>query len=111
MDFEKSKANQTHINNLAKLEAILEGIKICIKLGLTKIVIEGDSQIFINALCKRSTPNWVLNLKLEEILKLLEKLETFQLVHIYREGNTKADNLENLGANGSNFIKINNLKK
>jgi ribonuclease HI len=98
-------------NNLAELEAVLEGIKLCLKLGLTKVIIEGDSQIVINALRKKSTPNWVLNSKLDEIIKLMEDLETFQLIHIFREGNTIADKLANLGADGSNFIKINNLKK
>ena len=41
----------------------------------------------------------------------MEKLEIYQLSHIYREGNTKADKLVNLGINGSGFIKINNIKK
>ena len=98
-------------NNLAELEAVLEGIKLCIKLGLTKVIIEGDSQIVINALRKKSTPNWVLNSKLEEVLKIIEDLVTLQLTHIFREGNIKADKLPNLGADGENFIKINNFNK
>ena len=98
-------------NNLAELEAVSEGIKLCIKLGLSKIVIEGDSQIVINALRRRSTPNWVLNSKLEEILNSMEKLEIYQLSHIYREGNTKADKLANLGVSGLDLVKTNNSKK
>lgn len=94
-------------NNLAELEAVSEGIKVCLKLGLSKVIIKGDSQIVINALRKKSTPNWVLNSKLEEIIKLMEGLETFQLIHIYREGNTLANELANLGVDGSDFIKLN----
>lgn len=41
----------------------------------------------------------------------MDELENLQLTHIFREGNIKADKLANLGADGSTFIKINNIKK
>ena len=73
------------------------------------MIIEGDSQIVLNALRKRSTPNWVLNSKLEEILSLIDKLEVYLITHIFREGNQIADKLANLGADGSDILRINNI--
>lgn len=50
-------------NNVVELEALHEGLKLSIKLKINRIIIEGDSQIILNTLRKRKTPNWVLNLK------------------------------------------------
>ena len=83
-------------NNLAELKALEEGLKICSDLGLSKIVIEGDSQIILNAIRKKTTPNWVLNSRLEWIILLLDHFEDIKIEHIYREGNGKADSLANL---------------
>ena len=94
-------------NNLAKLEALLEGIQLCLNTGLSKVIIEGDSHIVINTPRKRKTPNWVINSRLEEILHYLDQLQGYQLNHIFREGNSKADKLANKGADGFNLIKIN----
>ena len=47
-------------NNLAELTTLEEGLKTCHQLGLSKLIIEGDSQIFLNAIRNRSNPNWVL---------------------------------------------------
>lgn len=93
---------------MAELEALHEGIKSCHKMGITKVIIEGDSQIVLNALRNRSTTNWVLHSKLEEILLLLDKFEAFQINHIFREGNQKADKLANLGADGLDILKSTN---
>ena len=96
-------------NNLAEIEALQEGIKLCHKIGLTKVIIEGDSQIVLNTLRKRSTPNWVLNSKLEEILSLIDKLEVYQITHIFRQGNQIANELANLGVDGSDILRIKNF--
>ena len=95
-------------NNLAELEALCQGVKLCHKLNLTKVVIEGDSQIIVNAIRKRSTPNWVLNSHLVEILSIIDKLEDYRICHIYREGNHLADQLANAGADGINSLVLNN---
>ena len=94
-------------NNLAELEALKQGLQLCHSLKLTKVIIEGDSQIILNAIRKRSTPNWVLNTMLEEVLALLDKLAEYRICHIFREGNQKADKLANLGVDGvkSTIIK------
>lgn len=94
-------------NNLAELRALEEGLLLCTKLGLSNIVIEGDSQIVLNAIRKKSTPNWVLNSKLEHIINLLDKFEDIRVEHIFREGNLEADGPANMGADGNNFVVYN----
>ena len=70
-------------NNVAELEALEKGLKLCHKLGLSKIFIEGDSQVVLNAIRQKSTPNWVLNSKLREVLIEVEKFEDVHIGHIY----------------------------
>ena len=73
--------------NLAELRALEEGLRLCLQLGLTNVYIEGDSQIVLNAIRNKSTPNWVLNSKLEDIINLTKKFENIRIGHIFREGN------------------------
>ena len=44
-------------NNLAELEVLDKGLQLYINLGVTKVIIERDSQIILNALRKSDTPN------------------------------------------------------
>lgn len=74
-------------NNLAELRALEEGLKLYHHLGLSKIFIKGDSQIILNAIRNRATPNWVLNSKLENVISLIDRFEDIRICHIYREGN------------------------
>lgn len=99
----KAMAIRPTSNNMAELEALEAGLLLCLEVGITKVVIEGDSQIILNAIRKRSTPNWVINSRLDSILKLLDHFEDYQICHIYREGNLKADRLANQGADGINI--------
>lgn len=93
-------------NNMAKFSALEEGLRICLRLGISKVIIEEDSQIVLNAIRKRSTPNWILNLKLEEVVQLIDKFEDSRICHIFREGNSKANALENVGMDRSNFLRF-----
>jgi ribonuclease HI len=52
-------------NNLVELEALKEGLKLSLKKGIQSLYIEGDTQIVLNALRKRTTSSWILNSKLE----------------------------------------------
>lgn len=75
-----------------------------LELGINYLVIEGDSQIILNAIRKRETPNWQLNSRLEKVIELINQLELVQIEHIYREGNEVTDTLENAGNDGENII-------
>ena len=92
---------------MAELEAAEEGINLSIKLNIKKLIIEGDSQIIINALRKGHTPNWMLNSKLEVITNSLLTFDNLRFAHIYREGNKEADSLANLGTDGLNSLTFN----
>ena len=93
-------------NKLAKLEALEEGLKLCHQLGLSKLIIKGDSQIILNVIRNRATPNWVLNSKLEEVITLIDRFEEIMIFHIYREGNQKVDTLANKGVDGFKLMEI-----
>lgn len=44
-------------NNVVEMEALVEGPKLSLALDIRKLVIEGDSQIILNTIRKRGTPN------------------------------------------------------
>ena len=94
-------------NNLAELEALDHGLQLCNKLGISKIFREGDSQIILNAIRKRDTPNWVLNSRLKEVLAHLDHFEDYQIGHIFWEGNKIVDGLANKGDDGESILAIN----
>lgn len=82
-------------NNITQLEAPWEGLKLSLKNKITKLIIEGDSKIIINAIRKCQTPNWVMNSKLESILCLIDQFEETKFQHIFCEGNAEANKLAN----------------
>ncbi|XP_057819172.2 uncharacterized protein LOC131032236 [Cryptomeria japonica] len=85
-------------NNWAELMALVEGLHLCRRLGVKNLVIEGDPTIIINALRKCSMPNWRLNTLLSKAIDLCKGFDRFTVNHIYREGNKRADELANIGA-------------
>ena len=93
-------------NNLAEVTTLEEDLRICLQLGISKLIIEGDYQIVLNAIRNISTPNWILNLKLEEFIHWLNKFKDTRICHIYREGNSKVDSLANVGVDDANFVKL-----
>lgn len=87
-------------NNIAELDALIEGLPLCKDLDIRKVAIEGDSQIINNALRMTRPQKWKLNSRLGRALELLEYFEDILFNHIYREGNIEVNKLANLGANG-----------
>lgn len=104
----KAKSISPTSNNLADLKALKEGLKFCHFLGISKIVVECDSQIVLNVIRSRSTPNWVLNSKLEEVINVLDGSEESRICHIFREGNQKADLLANKRVDGVYLLLFRN---
>ncbi|XP_059070442.1 uncharacterized protein LOC131860093 [Cryptomeria japonica] len=88
-------------NNIAEFATLLLSLKDCINHGIKNIIVEGDSEIAINAIRKKTTPNWRLQALLESILEILNSLDLFEAKHIYREANTEADALSKVAALGT----------
>ncbi|GLJ15270.1 hypothetical protein SUGI_0249820 [Cryptomeria japonica] len=84
-------------NNEAEILALEKGQRLCIRGKLFPIIIEGDSQIIINAIMKEDTPNWKLRSHVKIIIDLLKSIPEFRLEHISREANKGADFLANKG--------------
>ncbi|GLJ43799.1 hypothetical protein SUGI_0911820 [Cryptomeria japonica] len=84
-------------NNVAEITALEEGFNWVIANNHLKVVIEGDSQIILNGVTKKSFTNWRLNEWIPRIDQLIKKLEDYQVKHIYHEGNCVADLLANQG--------------
>ncbi|GLJ42729.1 hypothetical protein SUGI_0885920 [Cryptomeria japonica] len=84
-------------NNEAELRALDEGLNICVEKGLSKIYIEGDSQVVINWVMRSNFCSWKLNNWLPSIENKVRCIPEFQIAHIYREGNRASDWLANEG--------------
>ncbi|XP_057853747.1 uncharacterized protein LOC131063815 [Cryptomeria japonica] len=88
-------------NNRVELLVLVDGLKMCRALGVEKLVVEGDSTIMINAMRKGSIINWRLEALLNRALNLSKAFKKIIFNHIFREGNSKADELANMGADGT----------
>ncbi|KAL3514289.1 hypothetical protein ACH5RR_027006 [Cinchona calisaya] len=88
--------NGIHSNLFAKLMALLEGIQLCQKLELQKVVIEVDSMMALNLITKKVKSTWLLDCLAQLIQQHLSIID-FIALHIFREGNKLADLLANIG--------------
>ncbi|GLJ07489.1 hypothetical protein SUGI_0068130 [Cryptomeria japonica] len=84
-------------NNEGKIRALEAGLNLCVQNGISKVLIEGDSQVIINDIIKSNFQCWKLSKWLLRINHLLELIDTFEIKHVYHEGNRMADYLAKLG--------------
>ncbi|XP_059066468.1 uncharacterized protein LOC131857768 [Cryptomeria japonica] len=88
-------------NNIEEFKALQFKLRDCINHGFNNILVEGDSEIAINAIKRKNTPNWRLQGILESIVASLDRIDNYEAKHIYREANSEADVLLKLAAQGS----------
>ncbi|GLJ15009.1 hypothetical protein SUGI_0245020 [Cryptomeria japonica] len=88
-------------NNEVGIRALEAGLRLCIKKGLPRIIIEAKSQIIINGISRSSLHNWKLNKWLPMISEHLKTFECYEIGNVYREGNQVVDYLKNLGVGRS----------
>lgn len=88
-------------NNIAEFKALQLGLTDCIKHGLKNISVEGDSEMAINAIKRKKTPNWRLQGIIDNIIGNLARIEHYEAKHIYREANSEADALSKIAAQGT----------
>jgi len=78
-------------NNVAEYEALVNGLKIAIELGVRRLDVRGDSQLVIDQVMKATNCH---DLKMEayckEVRRLEDKFHGLELVHIARQYNKAA---------------------
>jgi len=74
----------------------MNAIELASSMGFSNVWLESDSQLVILAFKSISIVPWGLRNRWENCLKLTQNMR-FYATHIYREGNSCADNLANFG--------------
>ncbi|XP_059073731.1 uncharacterized protein LOC131874396 [Cryptomeria japonica] len=95
-------------NNEVETLAMVRGIKFCVDQGYSKVEIEGESQIVINAVIKQKTPNWKLHQYLDDIKQNLNRIQQYKITHVYREANRAMDQLANEGIIVGKGVEVTN---
>ncbi|XP_061339765.1 uncharacterized protein LOC133286378 [Gastrolobium bilobum] len=86
-------------NNQAKYEAILDGLTMAKDLGATRVILKSDSQLVVVQVQGTYQENEVLMAKyLDKVRLLLVDFESFEIEHIPREKNARADILSKLAS-------------
>ena len=92
--FEGGKFLSNGTNNIGEYTGLLEGIKCCLENGIKNISVEGDSKLVVQQVAKQWNVNQShLKIYCQEIQDLIKKFDYFDIRHVYRENNKKADAL------------------
>jgi ribonuclease HI len=81
-------------NNIAEYSGLIQGVKACLRLGITAVQIESDSMLVVCQITgkwKVSHPN--IKPVWKESMELLGQLKEYKVSHILRHLNQKADRL------------------
>ncbi len=85
-------------NNEAEYQALIQGIKEAHKLNLLSINIFADSQLVVRQITgEYKVKNERMKLLHKQALELLEKLENWNIEHVLRDKNKRADALSKSG--------------
>jgi ribonuclease HI len=83
-------------NNQAEYTGLIEGLKLSLECGYKNIVAYGDSLLVVNHVTrvwKCKSP--LLKPLLEEATNIIKQFDSFEIRHIYRKDNSRADELAN----------------
>ena len=81
-------------NNVAEYEALVNGLRIAIELGIRCLDIWGDSQLVVNQVMKESScPDAKMAAYCQEVRWLEDKFDGLELNHILRRLNEVVDAL------------------
>jgi ribonuclease HI len=86
----------TCTNNVAEYTALLRGLAAALAMGASKVVVRSDSELLvrqINGQYKVKSPD--LKPLFQRAVGLMEQIGEVKVSHVYREGNTRADELAN----------------
>jgi len=86
-------------NNVVEYEALVNGLKIAIELGVQHLDVRGDSQLVIDQVMKASScHDPKMEAYCKEVRRLVDKFHGLELVHIARRYNNAADELAKIAS-------------
>ncbi|KAI3985801.1 hypothetical protein MKX01_026587 [Papaver californicum] len=85
-------------NNVAEYQAVLLGVKYALQKGFKQISVQGDSKLVVMQVqgawkCKNDN----MAMLCKQVKELKDKFFSFEIKHVYRDFNSKADAQANLG--------------
>ena len=81
-------------NNVVEYEALINGLRIAIKLGIRRLDVRGDSQLVVDQVMKESScHDAIMAAYCQEVHRLEDKFDSLELNHIPRRLNEAADAL------------------
>ncbi|XP_059067760.1 uncharacterized protein LOC131858520 [Cryptomeria japonica] len=95
--FKGARRLQDGTNNDAEAQVALMATELAINMKVSKLHLESNSQMIINAIAKANTPSWKLSHWVEIIREKLNSFEEFQGSHVRGGANAVADLLSNIG--------------
>ena len=88
----------------AKLWGIFLGLKLAISLGITKLIVEVDSQIAIYLLYKSTSLLHFGDSLVSQIGTMLKHFQQVKILHLFRKGNACANWLANWVVQPNNVV-------
>ena len=86
-------------NNVAEYEALVNGLRITVELGVRCLDARGDSQLVINQVMKNShCRNQKMEAYCDEVRRLEDKFHGLELNHVARRCNENADELAKIAS-------------
>jgi ribonuclease HI len=86
-------------NNMAEYEALVNGLRIAVKLGVRRLNARGDSQLVIDQVMKNShCRDQKMEAYCDEVRRLEDKFHGLELNHIARRYNETADELAKIAS-------------
>ena len=86
-------------NNATEYEALINGLRIVIELGATRLYVRGDSELVVDQVMKESScKSPLMTAYCQEVRKLKGKFQGIKLHHVPRKDNDAADFLTKLAA-------------
>ena len=85
-------------NNMAEALALWQGLTIAVELGISELIVIGDSRVIIHALAKNVLPtHMALRHLIRKIVAQASLFKKLDFYHVLRENNSHADLEANKG--------------
>lgn len=81
----------------AEASGLISGLKVAIQAGYTKLIIEGDSKLLIDCINGKCSIPWRASTLIRNIKFLACSVQEVSFTHIFREANSVADVLADIG--------------